>query len=85
MQPPTPGRDLGLVASIIAANPGQTIQELALSSGLWTHELASITRALHSQGLIEARGSRLFVRQRRKKTAAPPLFWSRLLAVFRGN
>ena len=65
MKPPAPGRDLGLVHSIIASQPGLTIPELSRFSGLWTHELASITKTLHESKVIEARDGRLFVRERK--------------------
>jgi hypothetical protein len=83
MRPPTPGRDLGLVHSIIASQPGLTIPELSQFSGLWTHELASITKTLHDQRLIETRDARLYIRLRRKKQPPPgPTFLQRLRAVF---
>jgi hypothetical protein len=82
--PPSPMRDAGLVRSIIATSPGQTLSELSLSTGLWIQELAPITRALYDQRLIEQRDGRLFVRERRRKPE-PSLrsFWSRLFR--RGN
>jgi hypothetical protein len=83
MKPPTPSRDLGLVHSIIASQPRLTIPELSRFSGFWTHELASITKTLHDSRLIEARGDRLYVRERKKKSEpVAPGFWSRLINVF---
>ena len=64
--PPTPGRDLGLVHAIIRENPGRTLPELTLSSGLWAHELSAITKQLHESRAIETRDGRLFVRDRKK-------------------
>jgi len=72
-------RDAGLVYSIIAARQGQTLPELFLarSSGLWTHELAPLTRYLAETRAIEARDGRLFVRSK-KKPEQRASFWSRL-------
>jgi len=84
MKPPTsPMRDAGLVFSIISTSPGQTIPELALSSGLWTHELASITRYLAETRAIEHRDGRLYVRA--KKKPAQPSRWARLLTWITGR
>jgi hypothetical protein len=85
MKPPTYDDYPQLVARIIASRPGISFNELAISSSIWSGELASITRTLRDQRIIEARDGRLFVRERRKKVEQPPSRWSHLRAFFRGN
>jgi len=72
MKPPSsPMRDAGLVYSIIATRPGMSLPERALLSGLWSHELASITRSLYDQKIIEHRDGRLYPRTQTQARAAP--------------
>jgi hypothetical protein len=86
MQPPSPGRDLGLIRSIVAANPGQTLKELALSSGYWTSELVPSLRQLVDLGEIRREGAAFYPRdRRRKRKPKAPTGWRARLAGWIGG
>jgi hypothetical protein len=86
MKPPST-RDAGfteLVARVIASRPeGVSFDRLAVETSIFPGELASITKSLRDQRLIEVRDDgKLHIRQRKKKPAPAPSFWQRLKNVF---
>jgi hypothetical protein len=67
-----------LVRGMIAENPGQTLGQLAASSGLFREEIVAAINTLG--GAVEIRNDgRLYIRSRKPKTARPASLRDRLL------
>jgi hypothetical protein len=66
----------GIVAKMIAANPGRTLDQLAATSGLFRGEIASAINTFGST--VELRNDGRFYLRDRRKPKRPPTILGRL-------